>query len=275
MFYAEKFKTEDAILYLDIDKLNDILTTLGLKKKVISTLEDILRNHDVDVFFQPIVNLKTGNIEHLETLIRLKQNGNYIPVGKYIDLIYELNLITEFDLQVLDKLNKYLPKLKEVNKPIFINVSSVDLKNQDYQERLIKTIENFKRNRLKLSLEITEQVFLDEVDFLQFLHETMKLKFAIDDFGTGYSSLKLVIDLISQGVVEALKLDCSLVKSYFENPQARALVSSVVSFTNMLALETIAECVETKEQAEALREIGVTHAQGWYFYKPMPLGKLL
>ena len=275
MFYAEKFKTEDAILYLDIEKLNDILTTLGLKRKVISTLEDILKDRKVDIFFQPIVNLKTEEVEHIETLIRIEQNGNYIPIGKYIDLIYELNLVTEFDFQVLDRLNEYLPKLKEVGKPIFINVSSVDLKNQDYQERLVETIETFKRNGLKLSLEITEQVFLDEFEFLQFLHETMRLKFAIDDFGTGYSSLKMVIDLISQGVIEVLKLDCSLVRSYFENPQARALVTSVVGFTKMLGLATIAECVETKEQAETLRDIGVTHGQGWYFYKPMPVDRLL
>ena len=275
LFFAEKNKGgNEHILYLDVEKLNQILTTLGLKRKVVATLEDILKNHNIEVFFQPIVNLRSGKVEHLETLMRIKQNGNYIPIGKYIDLIYELNLITDFDFLVLEKLKQNLPHLKQICCGIFINVSSVDLKNITYQEKLLETVELFKNNGIKLNLEITEQVLFDELEFLKFLHDTKKLKFAIDDFGTGYSSLKLVIDLISQGVIEALKLDCSLIKSYFENKEAQAIINSVVGFTKMLGLETVAECVETEKQAEALREIGVTHGQGWYFYKPMPIDEL-
>ena len=275
MLYAEKMRTDEEVLFLDTEKLNEILTTLGLKRKVIATLERILKEKRVDIFFQPIVRLDSGEIDYIEELLRVKQGDGYIPIGRYIDLIYELNLTTEFNFQVLEKLREYLPLLEGIRKTVFLNVAAVDLKNQKFQKRLLETIELFKERGINLSLEITEQTLLEEIDFLKFLHETKDLKFAIDDFGTGYSSLKLVIDLISQGVVDILKLDCSLVRSYFENPRARALIQSVVGFTRLLGLETVAECVETKEQAEALKGLGVTHAQGWYFYKPMPVEKLV
>jgi len=275
IFYAEKFKKDEGTLYLDPPKLNEILTNLGLKKKLVATLEDILKNHDVEVFFQPIVNLKSGDVEHFETLIRLKQNENYLPVGDYIDLIYELNLIVDFDLQVLDKLNEYLPTLKRLGRTPYINVSSVDLKNDLYRNKLLETINRFRENGLDLGLEITEQVLLEELDFIKFLNDSLGLKFAIDDFGTGYSSLKMVIDLISNGILDAIKLDCSLVRSYFSNKEAKVLVNSVVAFTNSFGIKTVAECVETKEQAEELKKIGVSHGQGYYFYKPLPLEELV
>jgi len=275
MFYAEKFKRDEGVLFLDVDKLNEILTTLGLKRQIIHSLEKILKHREVDVFFQPVVSLKTGEITGLETLIRIKQNGRYIAVGRYIDLIYELNLITEFDLQVLEKLREYLPKLKRLGKKVFINVSATDLKREDYREKLVETLTLFKREGLELGVELTEQVVLEEYEFLEFLHSTMGLKFSIDDFGTGFSSLKLVIDLTSKGIIDAIKLDCELVKRYFENEQARALINSVVGFTKMFRIETIAECVEEEEQATTLKEIGVSSAQGWYFYKPQPIEELL
>ncbi len=276
LFYAEKFLAKSSeVLYLNAEIIDKILTNLGLKRKVISTLEDILKRHLVDVHFQPIVDLSTGKISHFETLIRIKQNGNAIPIGKFIELIYELNLIVDFDLQVLDKLNEYLPKLAKIGKKVYINISSIDLKNEEYRERLLKTVRRFNDNGVGLSLEITEQVIFDEMEFLEQLSSSYDLKFAIDDFGTGYSSLKLVIDLISKGIVDAIKLDCSLVRSYFENKEAKAIINSVVGFSRQLNLETIAECVETEEQAKTLKEIGVSHAQGWYFYKPMPIDELL
>ncbi|NPB05292.1 MAG: EAL domain-containing protein [Aquificae bacterium] len=274
LFYAEKFLAGDGVLYLNAELIDQILSSLGLKKRVLNEIERILKERAVDVHFQPIVDLKTGKVAHLEALIRVKQNGSYLPVGKFIELIYEMNLITDFDLQVLDKLVEYLPYLKRFKKEVFVNTSAVDLKNPEYQKKLVETINRFKEEGLDLSLEITEQFLLDEVEFLEFLHSAHGLRFAIDDFGTGYSSLKLVIDLVSKGVVEAIKLDCSLVRSYFENNEAKAIVNSVVGFTKELGLETIAECVETEEQAKTLKEVGVTHAQGWYFYKPMPVWEL-
>ncbi|NPB07041.1 MAG: EAL domain-containing protein [Aquificae bacterium] len=275
MFYAEKFKKDEGVLFLDVDKLNEILTTLGLKRQIIRSLESILKHREVDVFFQPVVSLKTGEVTALETLIRIKQNGEYIAVGRYIDLIYELNLITEFDLQVLEKLKEYLPELKRLGKKVFINVSATDLKREDYRKKLVETLTLFKEEGLELGVELTEQVVLEEYEFLEFLHSSLGLKFSIDDFGTGFSSLKLVIDLTSKGIINAIKLDCELVKQYFESEQARALINSVVGFARTFGIETIAECVEDAQQAETLKKVGVTSAQGWYFFKPAPLSELL
>jgi EAL domain-containing protein (putative c-di-GMP-specific phosphodiesterase class I) len=189
-------------------------------------------------------------------------------------LIYELNLITDFNLKVLDKLVEYLPILKKAGKKVFVNVSSIDLKKLNFRQKLIETIITFQNEGLDLGIELTEQAVFEDYEFLEFLNQGLGIKFAIDDFGTGYSSLKMVIDLFSKGLISAIKLDCTLVKSYFESEGARALITSIVEFTKMFNLETIAECVETKEHVDTLRKLGVTHGQGWYFYKALPVWEL-
>jgi len=85
----------------------------------------------------------------------------------------------------------------------------------------------------------------------------------------------LVIDLSQKGLIEAIKLDCSLIRGYPESTEARAVVNSVAGFANQMGLTTVAECVENKKQVEALKKAGITHVQGFYFYKPMPLNQLL
>ncbi len=272
--HADRYKSEGDITLLNGEKINEVLSQLGLKSRVIHSIEEILEKNLIELFFQPIVSLKTGEIDHFEALIRIKKNGKYIPIGNYIDLIYELNLITEFNKHVLKKLIEYLPELVKVGKKIFVNISSIDLKNLNFRQELIETLIAFQNAGLNLGIELTEQAVFEDYEFLEFLNQSLGVKFAIDDFGTGYSSLKMVIDLFSKGLISAIKLDCSLVKSYFESEGARALITSIVEFTKMFNLETIAECIETEEHAKALRDLGVTHGQGWFFYKALPLWEL-
>ncbi len=275
MFYAEKYKTEEGILYIDPQKLVEILRTLGLKQKLFQKLEEVLNHDAIELYYQPIVELRTNKITHAETLIRIKQNGQVIPIGEYIELIYELGLITEFDKRVLKKLKQHLTTLKEICPKISVNIAAPDLKNKEYQQMFLETLKTFRKAGINLVPEITEQTLPEDLELIEFIHRIYDLKFSIDDFGTGYSSLRLVIDLSQKGLIEAIKLDCSLIRGYPESTEARAVVNSVAGFANQMGLTTVAECVENKKQVEALKKAGITHAQGFYFYKPMPLNQLL
>jgi len=272
--HADKYRLEGGITFLTGEKIDQILSHMGLKSRVITSIEEILEKDLIELFFQPIVSLRTGEVDHFEALIRIKKDGKYIPIGNYIDLIYELNLITEFNVKVLKKLVEYLPELVKIGKKVFVNTSSIDLKNLNFRQKLIETIIAFQSAGMDLGIELTEQAVFEDFEFLEFLNQSLKVKFAIDDFGTGYSSLKMVIDLFSKGLISAIKLDCSLVKSYFESEGARALITSIVEFTKMFNLETIAECIETEEHARTLKKLGVTHGQGWFFYRALPLWEL-
>ncbi len=274
MTYAERYNYEDKHVLLTGENIDEILKHLGIRTRVVSTLEEILNKNLIELFFQPIVSFKTGEVDHLEALIRIKQDNGYIPVGNYIDLIYELNLITDFNIKVLEKLQEYLPRLKEIGKSVFINVSSIDLKRAPFRRKLVETLIAFSEKELPLGIELTEQAIFEDYEFLEFLNQSFGIKFAIDDFGTGYSSLKMIIDMFSKRLINAIKLDCSLVKSFLSSEGARALITSIVEFTKMFGLETVAECVERREQVEVLKGLGITHGQGWYFYKALPLEKL-
>jgi len=271
---ADRYRNDGGITFLTGEQIDEILTQLGLKSRVINSIEEILKKELIELFFQPIVSLKTGEVDHFEALIRIKKDGKYIPIGQYIDLIYELNLITEFNKQVLKRLKEYAPELVKIGKKVFINVSSVDFKNLEFRKELIEALKTFREQKLNIGIELTEQVVFEDYEFLEYLNQAFDIKFAIDDFGTGYSSLKMIIDLFSKGLISAIKLDCSLVKSFFESEGARALITSIVEFTKVFNLETIAECIETEEHAKALRDLGVTHGQGWFFYKALPLWEL-
>ena len=275
LFYAEKQTTGKSVSHFFEKEQKGFILYLQEKEKVTRKITEFLEKKAITFYLQPIVNLKSGEISHFEILMRFLENGNVVSAGVYIDFIYELDLIVDFDLLLLESLSKEKDKLIRLRKPIFINVSDEDLRFLSYRKRLRELISTFREEGIDINLELTEQVLFNNWGFVETLAADYDLKFAVDDFGTGYSSLKLVADIVQKGLGKHLKLDCSLIKNFLTNEYVRALVESVVSFAKRTGVEVIGECIETKEQLEALKSIGLDYGQGWYFYKPMPLEEAL
>jgi len=270
IFFAEKQHGIGPIFHFFSEKQKEFLKYLERKGEAIRHIQKILEEEKITFFLQPIVNLKTGEISHFEVLMRFIDNGKILSAGVYIDLIYELGLIVEFDFLLLKILRKNKKLLAALGKPIFLNISDEDLKFLSYRTELRNLLDEFKTLGISVSLEITEQVLFKEWGFIETLADRYQLKFAIDDFGTGYSSLKLVADLITKGLGNYIKLDCSLIKEFPKNEYIQALVESIATFAQKTDLKLIGECVETEEHKNLLKEIGIHYGQGWYFYKPMP-----
>jgi len=252
-----------------------VIKFLQKKEDATQKIQEFLSNDLITFHLQPIVDLKTKEVSHFEVLMRFIEDGKEVSAGKYIDLIYELGLIVEFDLKLLQRLKEKLNELQKLKRPLYINVSSEDLKLAVYRNHLKDLLTSFKRANITVQLELTEQAIFQEWDFIEILAKEEGLKLVIDDFGTGYSSLKLVSDLVSKNISDTLKVDMSLTKDYFKNPYTEALVNSILAFTSLSGIKTVIEGIETEEQYQIFKGLGATYGQGWYFYKPMPLDEAL
>ncbi|WP_457622497.1 EAL domain-containing protein [Persephonella sp.] len=242
--------------------------------KNVTVIEKAFKENRIDVFFQPIVSLSTGRVNHLEALARINQEGKFIPAGAFIDLIYDMNLIQELDISVLRKIYDYRKQIKKITDTIFINVSAISISSPEFVKELVEKIGKMKKEGVETIIELTEQSLLENIDLIKFLRKEQSFIFAVDDFGTGYSSVRTVYDLSEIDAIRYLKIDGSLVKNIDKSDKDIKPVETIVSFAKTLGLETIAEFVENRTIAEKLKGIKVEYGQGYYFYKPSDIKNL-
>jgi len=269
--YKESKKLEDELFFLFEGDITDrLLSRIEDEKRKVESISVAVKHKRVDVFFQPIVNLRTGNTSHYEVLARIKEKGKLLPAGAFIDLIYSLDLVVDLDSAVLERILFYAPKLRGKVKKLFINVSPKSIRSRGFIGRLKLFLEAMKDFNIETAFELTEQEFLENMDTVSYISELLGIKFAVDDFGTGYSSIKSVIDLSSKGVISHIKVDGSLVRGINESESTHRIVSVIVAMAKALKLKTVAEFVENGDIAETVKSMGIDFGQGYYFSKPVP-----
>jgi EAL domain-containing protein (putative c-di-GMP-specific phosphodiesterase class I) len=150
-----------------------------------------------------------------------------------------------------------------------VNVSARQLKAADFAEIVERALEHAGLPPHLLELEVTESMLMDEADASLTRLRALKqigVRIAIDDFGTGYSNL----GHLRRFRANRIKVDKSFVWGVIKDSDARAIVSTIIALGHTMGLSTIAEGVETQEQAGTLRELGCKEFQGYFFGKPMP-----
>jgi EAL domain-containing protein (putative c-di-GMP-specific phosphodiesterase class I) len=225
------------------------------------------------MYYQPKINLQTGDVIGVEALIRWKKKdgslvlpGNFVPVAESSKLISKISEYALFEScrQNVEWQRMGLPKII-----MSINLTSVDFYQNDIKETINKILKETQMDPECLEVELTETLALKDVDMaiaqMNMLKE-MGIKIAMDDFGTGYSSLSYIQVL----PITLLKLDRSFIINLETDEIAREIVSSVIRIAKAKKIETIAEGIENENQVKILKESGCDHAQGFYFGKPMP-----
>ena len=233
--------------------------------------EGILRN-ELTLFYQPKVNLETGEVMGLEALIRWKHpSGKLLSPNVFIPIAEKSQLITHVTRFVLNEACRQAKLWQTMKlKPVVmsINFTSTDFYTENICGIIISAL---KRNELDprwLEIELTESLALKDIDTtierMQELREA-GIQLAMDDFGTGYSSLSYIQRL----PFTMLKLDRAFVMHMNEDPVVQEIVRSVARIAKAKHIRTIAEGVETPEQAEQLRAAGCNFAQGYLYGQPM------
>ncbi|SNZ08552.1 EAL domain, c-di-GMP-specific phosphodiesterase class I (or its enzymatically inactive variant) [Persephonella hydrogeniphila] len=234
-----------------------------------------LDKKEVDVVFQPIYDVVSKQIKHLEVLARIKDSEDkLIPAGVFIDLIYDFGLISQLDSTVLEKVLEKKGFIKKVSDSLFLNISSESLTSKEFLENLSVFLDSMKD--FYITFEITEQRLIEDISILKDIHmENKKIHIAIDDFGTGYSSLRVVADLAEKGILDVVKIDGTLIKEIAHRKFIKKVVKAISSMSQNLGVETVAEFVENDSILEVLGEVGIKNAQGYYLSKPKKIEELI
>lgn len=232
-----------------------------------------LRLGEFVVHYQPMVTLATGEVCCAEALLRWqRQNGSKISPELFIGYAEEngqISLLTQF---VLEKVITDLAQLANKEIPISVNLAGADLAAPMFVENLAALCKKHQLAPNRIELEITERSLVlgqSEIEVITRLRQAGHV-ILIDDFGTGYSSLSYLHNL----PVDILKIDKSFVQALGSGAATHHVASHIVQMAKALGLSVVAEGIETTEQAEILKEMGVEWGQGWLYAKAMPFAEL-
>ncbi|MGQ5524387.1 putative bifunctional diguanylate cyclase/phosphodiesterase [Chitinimonas sp. PSY-7] len=233
-----------------------------------------LAEHEFLPFFQPIVDLQSGQIAAFEALARWQQpDGKLVNPAEFIPLAEEIGLINMIGRQMLEsaalQIAAWQLQFPDMLLRVSVNLSGKQFDQPDLIEQIDQAIADANIVPDRLELEITESILMDNTDAIIAMLEAIRsrgIQILMDDFGTGYSSLSYLHRFPSN----VLKVDGSFVRQITEDHFSREIVRAIVLLARNLGISVIAEGVETAEQLAALRDMACDFAQGYYFAKPLP-----
>jgi EAL domain-containing protein (putative c-di-GMP-specific phosphodiesterase class I) len=232
-----------------------------------------LEDGDFVLHFQPIIAIDSGEVRGMEALVRWNHpERGLVPPNDFIPLAEESGLIVPLGTWVLEEATRGAKALQnELGRhfSISVNVSAKQLTGTKFLKVVDDALASSGLDSQDLVLELTESVLLEGgehvLDTMRALRDR-GVRIAIDDFGTGYSSLSYLRSF----PVDILKIDRSFISEVTQGPEESALTEAIVKMASILALETVAEGVETLDQLEKLRTMGCKTAQGFLFSRPLP-----
>ena len=245
------------------------LGTGYLDTEITSRFSDALRNKELDVHYQPIVDAHSHKPVGVEALARWHDSERgWISPGVFIPLAENMGLIEEVGRQVLEKsLAQYSNSPWKDRIRLSINISNRQLFSKTFLPTIIDLIHVHDIAPENLKLEITESSALETDSAIHTIQTLADAGFyiSLDDFGTGFSSLSRLHQL----PFNELKIDMSFVRR-IKSREGRTMLKIITDMGKAMNLSIVAEGVEDKETADALRDMGVDHLQGYYFSKPKP-----
>lgn len=245
------------------------------KAKLAGELQEGIAKEQFKVYYQPVIDTKTGKIASAEALIRwIHPDKGFISPALFIPALEENGHISELDFYVLKKVWQFINDRCENNKfvvPISVNLSWMDFYDEIMMEKILKEMDRFRENGREhmARFEITETSCAAIRENRSGILESLRIKNAkilLDDFGSGFSSFGMLQDYD----FDILKIDMSFIRKIGENPKTKSIVHSIIGMAHEIGIKTVAEGVETEEQVSFLRQSGCDYIQGYYYSKPLP-----
>ena len=237
-------------------------------------LRRALERKEFRVYYQPIIELRTGNISGFEALVRWQRSDNaLVPPAAFIGVAEETGLIVAIGKWVLKTACEqahqwHLASPREPPLTMSVNISA----RQFLQDDLVTQVEEILRETqvepTAINLEVTEGVAMGDAERTIRVVKDLKklgLRFSIDDFGTGYSSLSY----LGRFPMDTLKIDRSFVSNLKSNPENHEIIRTIIGLARNLGMDVVAEGTETLEEINYLKTLNCEFAQGYFFSKPV------
>lgn len=244
--------------------------------QVQQSFSEALRKEEFFAVYQPKVNIKTGRIVGAEALCRWRHNGALVLPGDFIPALEETNDICSLDFYMLERvcrdIRRWLDEGRQVLK-ISVNLSRKHMINPNLLEDVLAIIDRYNIPHRYLEFECTETTTDVETGVLQQIVKGMRKKgigMAIDDYGVGYSSMNLLRSI----PWKVVKIDRSILPLNGDEPNSRQLIvvlKHVIAMIREIGLECVVEGVETQYQLDLLQEMNCDVAQGFFFFRPLPV----
>jgi diguanylate cyclase (GGDEF)-like protein/PAS domain S-box-containing protein len=235
-------------------------------------LERALERDEFALLYQPIIQLKTGQVTGVEALLRWHHpRRGVVGPTEFIPVAEETGLIIPLGHWVLTEACRQAVAWDlEARRPLrmSVNVSGRQIHQAGFAEQVAQVLASTGFDPARLTLELTESVLMQDVEVTAATLAELKrlgVRLAIDDFGTGYSSLSY----LRRFPIDELKIDRSFVATVNVGPDQSALVRSILKLGDTLNLETVAEGIEEADQLHELQGLGADLGQGFYFAKPL------
>lgn len=247
---------------------------LQWRKTITLMMEAALRDHEFEMYLQPKVLLKTGQIVGAEALVRWnsKQCGMIYP-DRFIPILEQNGFIKQLDFFMLEQACLFLRRdisNGKVPLPISVNFSKIHLRSTGFVEKVFQIVSKHAISTNLIEIEVTENIYLGDFQLLIEIVNAFKclgFKVSLDDFGSAYSSLNYLKDL----PLDVIKIDKGFLNSTENTDRGRIIIAKVIEMIKSLRLIPIMEGVETEEQSEFLQKLSCDFGQGYFYAKPMPV----
>jgi diguanylate cyclase (GGDEF)-like protein len=258
----DRAKTDARGLYRFFEP--DMDARMQSRRTIELDLRNALHSDQFQMHYQPLVDLKTGDISGFEALLRWPhpERGMVSPAD-FIPIAEEIGLIAPIGEWVIRQACTDAAKWPDQVR-IAVNLSPAQFRSTHLVETVFSALARSKLAPQRLELEITENALLEDTDAtLKTLHalRDMGARIAMDDFGTGYSSLSYLRSF----PFDKIKIDRSFIRDLSDKPEAKAIVNAVANLSHSLGMRTTAEGVETEEQRQMVKDAGCDEMQGFLF----------
>jgi diguanylate cyclase (GGDEF)-like protein len=247
------------------------------KARVLSQIRDALRNKEMQLYYQGKVDLTTRQIVGYEALLRWSSRTGIRSPGEFREALDDIRLSAEIGRFVIGAALDQAAEWKATGYAfgsIAINIGPSQFRDEHFAEDVIDQIHERGLDPASIEIEVTEDVFLSRGPniVLQNVERLRQagVRIALDDFGTGFASLSHLLTYS----VSTIKIDRSFVSGLSSKAGGAGLVKAIVDIGRSLAVQVVAEGIETEAQAEFLRTVGCTLGQGYLFHKPAPSSEI-
>jgi diguanylate cyclase (GGDEF)-like protein len=263
MMYRAKSEGKDRIIMPTQKDIIEVFKTVSEKTLIIT---NALEQKKIIPYFQPIMNIQTGEMECHEVFSRIKTDKGILIAGEFIEIAEKLGAITRLDLILLEKAFEKVKNM-EYSGYLFINLSPKSLILGEFIPSVLKLTREYDIDPHKIVFEITERDTVKNISLFEKFVDNLKFegfKFAIDDFGAGFSSFHYIKRL----PLDFVKIEGDFIRSMVSNKKDMAIVKTLLALAKGFNIKTIAEYVENQDILASTNTLGIDYAQGYYVGMP-------